>query len=80
MHMKKKSKLTILISFSFFTLLILACSLPGMATTSPSEDNEDAIQTAIAETHTALALVAPPVNATAGARPDCNTCASPYPW
>ncbi|MBT3321538.1 MAG: hypothetical protein HN392_04550 [Anaerolineae bacterium] len=64
--MKKKSKLTILISFSFFTLLILACSLPGMATTSPSEDNEDAIQTAIAETHTALALVAPPVNATAG--------------
>ncbi len=63
--MKKKSNTPVFIGLSLFVLLILACSFPGMASTPPSENSESAIQTAIAGTHTALALAVPPINATA---------------
>ncbi len=62
--MKTKNKLHIFIGLSLFILLILACSFPK-ATPSPPINNEGAIiSTAIAETQTALAFIAPPMNAT----------------
>ena len=63
--MKKKNNIHVFIGLSLFILLILACSLPGTSTAPQPENNENAIQTAVAGTYTAQALAIPPVNATA---------------
>ena len=55
--MKKKNLLAL---FILLTLLILACSLPGMTAPADSSNNDDLVREAVAGTQTALALAAPP--------------------